>query len=227
MAMPDRRCVLAGFKDGRFRVLVGCEVLTEGYDERSIGCVLMARPTKSRGLYQQIMGRGLRLCPEINKADLLVLDIVDNCRRHELMTATSLLGAETTDADGNDVLEVAERGRQQKEEEFTPQASPVQVCWDAVEVDPFGQTWKLDLLEDYQPVFAWQRERATAKQIEALVRRGWSPAHNVTKGEAAHLLDLATPKQRRALVRRGLWQDEMTFDDAHQALNQIALAERW
>src|SRR5262249_44830365 len=44
MGLDERRRVLADFSSGRYSVLVNCEVCTEGYDERSLGCVVMARP---------------------------------------------------------------------------------------------------------------------------------------------------------------------------------------
>jgi superfamily II DNA or RNA helicase len=41
--------------------LTGYEMLTWGYDERSVGCVIMAQPTMSKALSRQSVGRGLRL----------------------------------------------------------------------------------------------------------------------------------------------------------------------
>lgn len=58
---PDaRRETLARFRDGRIRVLANCAVLTEGTDLPMASCVAMARPTTSRSLYAQMLGRGLR-----------------------------------------------------------------------------------------------------------------------------------------------------------------------
>ena len=45
------------------QVVTNVGILTEGYDDPSISCVLMTRPTKSTGLYTQSVGRGLRTCP--------------------------------------------------------------------------------------------------------------------------------------------------------------------
>ena len=49
-------------------------LLTEGYDEPSIDCVVCLRPTKVRALYSQIIGRGTRIWP--GKDHLLVLDFL-------------------------------------------------------------------------------------------------------------------------------------------------------
>jgi superfamily II DNA or RNA helicase len=229
MATADRRRVLDEFRRGAFRVLVGCEVLTEGYDERTVSCVLMARPTQSRGLYQQMLGRGLRLCPEAGKLDCLVLDVVDNCRKHPLVTATSLLGAQAADANGLDIRDViaAEEGAKVKADEYAARAFRVQAPWEAEEVDPFGRNWGAGVLGPYQATQRWHLDPATEKQVAALRRRGYSPPPGLTKGEAAHVLDRPTPKQRNLLARRGLWHDNLRFDDARGIIDQLAAAEGW
>lgn len=93
--LVDRRRTLAAFNEGSVRVLANCQVLTEGYDEPAVDCVVVARPTKSRGLYTQMIGRGTRKHPE--KVDCLVLDVVGNSRRHTLMSIPSLFGLHDPD----------------------------------------------------------------------------------------------------------------------------------
>ncbi len=55
-----RREVIADFKAGRIQVLCNCEVLTTGFDAPRVSHVVMARPTVSQVLYEQMIGRGLR-----------------------------------------------------------------------------------------------------------------------------------------------------------------------
>jgi DNA repair protein RadD len=76
----DRADRLEQFKAGMLRVLTSVDVLTTGYDEPSIDCIVMLRPTKSTGLYVQMVGRGFRLHP--SKQDTLVLDFAGNVARH-------------------------------------------------------------------------------------------------------------------------------------------------
>jgi superfamily II DNA or RNA helicase len=231
MNREDRAQVLADFAKGRFQVLVNCQVLTEGYDERSIGCVLMARPTQSKALYQQMLGRGLRLCPEAGKEDCLVLDVVDNCRRHQLVTATSLLGVHKVNADGMDVLDLEQEEIEEQERallERKPCLPPeATVHWTAQPFDPFGPDWEPNLLEGYEPLFAWHKDPATDGQLAALRRRGYEPPQGVTKGEANAVLSHASPKQRRVLSRRGLWHDGLSFDDASKLIDGVSLKEGW
>jgi len=92
----ERRAVLDRFRSGQTQVLSGCMVLTEGFDEPAADCVVIARPTKSQGLFTQIVGRVLRPFP--GKSEALVLDVVGASRLHGLHTVVSLFGQATKDA---------------------------------------------------------------------------------------------------------------------------------
>jgi superfamily II DNA or RNA helicase len=83
-----RREILRRFHRGETQVVANCAVLTEGFDEPAVDCIVVARPTRSRPLYVQMIGRGTRPYP--GKDDCLVLDLVGATARHDLMTAASL-----------------------------------------------------------------------------------------------------------------------------------------
>lgn len=82
----ERKRTLEAFKQGQIQVVSSCGILTEGYDEPTVNVVIMARPTKSSGLFTQCVGRGLRLWP--GKENCLVLDFTD--RHHTLDGIMSL-----------------------------------------------------------------------------------------------------------------------------------------
>jgi superfamily II DNA or RNA helicase len=108
MAYADRQPVYAAFRSGEARALVTVQVLTEGADFPMCDTVVLARPTRSRNLYSQMVGRSLRLYE--GKTDALVLDLAGSARHMKLVTLTQLLpGADTTDVDelGNE-LEIEE-----------------------------------------------------------------------------------------------------------------------
>lgn len=75
----ERDDVLARLAAGELRVVWNCALLTEGWDLPSIGAVVLARPTKSRALWRQMVGRGMRSAP--GKSDCLVLDHAANAHR--------------------------------------------------------------------------------------------------------------------------------------------------
>ncbi|MBC75920.1 MAG: ATP-dependent helicase [Halobacteriovoraceae bacterium] len=68
----DRDSIIQDFKDRKFKYLVNVSVLTTGFDAPHVDVVAILRPTESVSLYQQIIGRGLRLDPE--KKDCIILD---------------------------------------------------------------------------------------------------------------------------------------------------------
>ena len=68
----ERDEILAEFARGDLKVVTNCAVLTEGWDSPSVSCIVLARPTKSPGLFRQMVGRVLRPYP--GKGHALVLD---------------------------------------------------------------------------------------------------------------------------------------------------------
>ncbi|WWC68852.1 uncharacterized protein I206_102788 [Kwoniella pini CBS 10737] len=76
-----RKDTIKAFGAGQFPVLINCEVLTEGTDIPEIDCIILARPTKSRNLLAQMVGRGLRLSPQTGKRDCHIIDIVDSVNK--------------------------------------------------------------------------------------------------------------------------------------------------
>lgn len=60
---PELRAAILGrLASGETMVVSNCGVLTEGFDCPRVSCVILARPTKSRSLWRQCVGRGLRTC---------------------------------------------------------------------------------------------------------------------------------------------------------------------
>lgn len=87
----DRSAALDAFRAGDIDVLTNVALFTEGTDLPSISCVILGRPTSSTSLYQQQVGRGLRLHP--GKTDCIILDVSGVTGRHRLATLSSLDGA--------------------------------------------------------------------------------------------------------------------------------------
>ena len=68
----ERDEIIEAFKIQKLKYLVNVSVLTTGFDAPHVDVIAILRPTESVSLYQQIVGRGLRLSP--NKSDCLILD---------------------------------------------------------------------------------------------------------------------------------------------------------
>jgi ATP-dependent helicase IRC3 len=105
LSRDERRRTLAAFSAGKINVVTNCNVLTEGFDEPRVDCVIMARPTRSKLLYAQMVGRGTRLHP--GKKDLMVIDVADNSRTHQLTGLHSLFNLPLNmNLNGGDALEI-------------------------------------------------------------------------------------------------------------------------
>ena len=86
----NRKEILRRFRLGDFPVLLNYGVLTEGFDDPSIDCLLLARPTTSPLVYTQCLGRGLR--PSPGKENCTVIDIVDRSTHQLQYGATRFAG---------------------------------------------------------------------------------------------------------------------------------------
>lgn len=102
------------FGNGATQILVNVGVATEGYDNPAVEVIVQARPTKSRCLYSQMVGRSTRPLPGIvdpfetaeerraaiagsAKPSSLVIDFVGNAGRHKLITTADILGGKVSD----------------------------------------------------------------------------------------------------------------------------------
>ncbi len=103
-----RKEIVARYKSGDTRVLVGVGVFTEGFDAPNTAVVAVARPTKSESLYLQMIGRGTRPAPGVvdgietaeerrtaiansYKPTCTVLDFVGNSGQHKLVSVADVL----------------------------------------------------------------------------------------------------------------------------------------
>lgn len=76
----ERETILNDFKDGRLRHLLNCEILLEGFDAPNVDMIVCLRPTKSKALHEQMLGRGVRLFE--GKQDCFLLDMAGNLMEH-------------------------------------------------------------------------------------------------------------------------------------------------
>jgi superfamily II DNA or RNA helicase len=113
----EREDIMRGFKNGTFQHLTNCMVATEGFDAPNADMVVIGRPTLSRALYAQMVGRGLRVLPGtvdgVNgalgaedrcalvkasaKPYCAVVDFAGNAGKHVLVTPEDLLGGDYTE----------------------------------------------------------------------------------------------------------------------------------
>jgi superfamily II DNA or RNA helicase len=125
----ERAQILREYHEGKYQYLVNCALFTEGFDEPDVACVVFARPTKSRALYAQMLGRGTRphssiasrlglnttaeerksIIGNCAKPSVLVLDFVGNCGRHKLVTSFDILGGCGSNPYSDEVIKKAKK----------------------------------------------------------------------------------------------------------------------
>jgi hypothetical protein len=82
--LEERKSIIAGFRSGEVKVMCNCMIFTEGFDEPSASCLVLARPTKLLTMYRQMVGRVLR--PHPGKVDARILDHSGAVFRHGFPT---------------------------------------------------------------------------------------------------------------------------------------------
>jgi DNA repair protein RadD len=80
-AIKERQRLYADLKSGELLVLTSCNVISIGFDEPSVEVGLLLRPTQSRALHQQQIGRVMRISPATGKTHGIILDQAGNLQR--------------------------------------------------------------------------------------------------------------------------------------------------
>ena len=245
----DRKEVLEDFEKGEYDVLCNSMLLTEGWDCPAVDCVIVLRPTRVRSLYQQMVGRGMRLSPETGKKELLLLDFLWMTERHDLCKPSALIAKDEEVAaridkkmqdkeSGIDLIEAETESEseivKEREEALARELEAMRKKKQKL-VDPIQYAFSIaaDDLADYEPTFTWEMAPASDKQLEYLEKHGIYPESVTCAGMASLLIEklknrqiegLATPKQIRFLERYGflhvgLW----TFEAASKMITRISM----
>ncbi|MFJ4692822.1 DEAD/DEAH box helicase [Streptomyces sp. NPDC088766] len=112
MPRDDRAAALEKYRRGDVQALTNCMVLTEGFDAPWTSCAVIARPTKSAGLYCQMAGRALRLWE--GKKDALILDVMGASTRHKLASIVDLTGRDVVMSEEGQSLREVVREAEEK-----------------------------------------------------------------------------------------------------------------
>lgn len=100
---PDRKERMAAFARGEYDIIFNAMILTEGWDCPETDCVIVLRPTTSRALYVQMIGRGLRLAE--GKKDCLLIDFLYQNSKFKLASPKDVLGKNIEEGSGGNSRE--------------------------------------------------------------------------------------------------------------------------
>ena len=243
---PDRADTLQWFSDASPGcVLLNSMLLTEGYDEPSVDCIVVLRATKVRALFVQMVGRGTRLAP--NKKNLLLLDFLWLTASHDLCRPACLL------SDNPEVCETITKKQESKgcaELELSPetledaQSETVRKREDALAKRLAAQSRKKGKLFDAlqfaeltgvtnlsdAPTAIQENDRPTMEMVDRLERLGFACPGSQTAAEQLltayqRRVDsgLSSHKQIRLLTSRGFRNvSQWPFASAKKMIDKIA-----
>jgi superfamily II DNA or RNA helicase len=243
----DRSEVVTLFHQGRYQVLCNCGLFTEGFNAPFVSAIVLARPTKSRALYSQMVGRGTRKHPQSGKTDCLIVDFDWLSGTHKLVKPTELFdtnraGDETIKiadellADGatDDLLEATEKAEEIRVErqKVRIKLSEKKAHYRRVAYDPFSVASVLDI-----PIRAESARvsglQATPKQVDLLKKFGVTGAEDMSRKRAGLYLDLCIQRRKKGLatikqvswcIAKGADPDEArrwTFKEASAFLDTV------
>lgn len=233
----DRADILKWFKEQDRAVLCNAMLLTEGYDEPSIDTIVCLRPTRSRALYTQMVGRGTRIHP--GKTHLTILDFLWMTGRHNLVRPTCLVTSDEIGKIADEMIEkqgefdleevagnaVAERERSLARELAKKKRN------NGKTLDPleFALAIHSSSIADFEPTMSWHSQPVSDKQSAMLAKSGFDVSLVTCKGHASMIIDqlmtrsnlkLATPKQIYYLSKYGIKNAQTwKFDAASKFLD--------
>jgi superfamily II DNA or RNA helicase len=232
----ERDRTVRAFRDRDLQILTNCGVFTEGADFPLTSLVGIARPTKSRALYAQMVGRGTRIAP--GKSDCIVLDFIGASDVLGLMCPEDLLGGRYDDdvieeakkrkeGAAHERLEAAQLAVASRKKEAARIAAAKAARTTSGSFDPFRA------LGVREPSAAAARYAAplSEKQTAMLLRAGFQDPSKLSRQQASavigKLMDrrdkgLATLPQVRVFSKRGIDAKNASFANARQAMDFLA-----
>lgn len=239
---PDRAEILQDYQDNKYDVLSNAMLLTEGFDDPTIDCVMVLRPTRSRPLYAQMVGRGTRI--HAHKENLLLLDCLWMHQKHRVVHPADLFTQGTEEADqitefiaqagGSELnlLEASDEIRHQREtalRDKLAQLASRKAKFISAEQFCIEQQ-RMDIAE-YEPTMAWESRAITPSQQKYLLQANLDIETVKGRGHASQLLNVlftsldkqpASPKQRWVMKRNGFPNaDSATRKDAREFFNKL------
>jgi superfamily II DNA or RNA helicase len=235
---PDRDNTIQRYKNGLTKILVNCQILTEGFDDKPTDCVVL-KPTRSRIAYAQMVGRGTRLCK--GKSDCLILDF-SHTTDMDLIGPSSLTDCAEVDSkraeelveEGVDLWQAVERAkteRKQRQEIKVPVAR-LDMSYRRVEINPFELAASLGVSRAMLTNANRFGELATPAQKDFLTKSGMAEVSNMTKRQASQLIGqvidrrnsgLCSIKQLNYLISLGMKPEKargLQFGQAAEAIQK-------
>lgn len=196
----ERGEILDAFKRGDFPVLLNCGVFTEGTDIPNIDCVVLARPTRSRNLLVQMIGRGMRL--HKGKENCHVIDMVSSLETG-IVTVPTLFGLDP----GELVTSVSAEDMKKAQERKEAEGERHEEAYEGLPVSASGGIPQNVTFTEYDSVYDLISDTSGEKHIHTLSPYSWVQvaAHKyILSGQEGSFIRLQKDDAEEGGV--GLWR---------------------
>jgi superfamily II DNA or RNA helicase len=226
----EREKRLRQYNEKEVQVVVNCALLGEGWDSPITEAIIGAKPTKSRIVYSQQVGRGTRPLPgvvdgddlhnadlrrmaiaESPKKNLLLIDFVGNSGKHKLMTSADILGGKASE-------EAMERAKERAMASGSPEDMEQLVAEEEEAIIKEREEKKQRAIAN--------RARLTAKATFSVRTVNPFDAMDVHQSQSKMNTDRRLSEaQRDILLKNGINPEGMKYIDAKKALLEVF--RRW
>jgi superfamily II DNA or RNA helicase len=233
---PKRGEKVKAFQAGAITVITNANLLTEGFDDPSVAAIFIARPIKSRPLYAQIIGRGLRLAD--HKDSCLIVDFADVTRKYHLLTPWNFFGIPTPPAgQGLGLGEAPPLLKWPSTKEQEARGRLEALGFELPDEHLVAHLHEIDLLapppapkdvkhpNDWDTETSWWQQPASPKQVQTLEANG-IPAEGWTKGQAARKIASLPPSPRQVMMLVALGCNVFTKDWSCDQADAVITAAR-
>lgn len=189
----DRSDIIRGYQVREFQVIVNCNLLGEGFDDKATECVVV-RPTKSRIVYAQQVGRATRLFAGKKFARIIDfnhttdMDLIGPSSLAELpfdvKKIVDKISKEEKEVNLWDAIERAEDEVKKQREVLSVPVAKLDMNYRRVEVNPFQAAENLGVLSVGQSLSA----HATLPQINLLKKFGFADSQQLSKIQASRII---------------------------------------
>ncbi|CRK11369.1 hypothetical protein BN1723_001740 [Verticillium longisporum] len=164
----ERSEILRAFRNGEFPVLVNCGVFTEGTDIPNIDCIVLARPTRSRNLLVQMIGRGMRL--HAGKTNCHIIDMVSSLETG-IVTTPTLFGLDPGELLERASMDDIKSSKERKDDETHRRQAAYS---DTSTSGSSPESMSISFTE-YSSVYDLIEDTSGEKHIRSMSQYAWSP----------------------------------------------------
>lgn len=247
----DRKEIIERFKSGKTSIVTNSLLLTEGFDCPEVDCIINLRPTQSKSLFTQMLGRGTRICG--GKENLLFVDFLWKTDK-EIVTPCNLFAE--TDPIAKSMRDFLVMNAN-KSYDLIMLSQYIDMVMGGIQImEGARMEWVVNIekkqpktpamfaylindrrILEYEPTYSWEICKPTQKQVDFLQGKCGISCSKINKGLASRIIDVivkrmeqkkCTVKQMFFLAKNGIFDRaaDISISDAAKIMDEVS-KNRW